>query len=358
LAKTTRVAGDLDLRVIALNDGKTNEDFKAWFPLDLRTFPVSGTERFGLAHGLYGDLQSSNPDLLHLHGLWKYPAVVARRWARHSGRPYLVSTHGMLEPWALQQSRLLKGIANVLYQRACLQEAFCIRATSMMEAESIRKAGYRNLIALVPNGVEPPDSTVPKSPKPLGQRKRALFLSRIHPKKGLLNLIKAWHVLAPKDWELAVVGPDDGGHLAKVRALVRQCGLQGRVDFAGDVRGQGRTRIYDGADLFVLPSYSENFGLVIAEALSCGVPVITTRATPWQDIEQHQCGWWTDMGAEPLIEALRQAFALSSDELSQMGARGRKLILEKYTWPPIGRSMVEVYHWMLGRRGKPACILD
>ena len=108
----------------------------------------------------------------------------------------------------------------------------------------------------------------------------------------------------------------------------------------------------------MLPTFSENFGLVIAEALACEVPVITTRATPWQELDDHRCGWWIETGVEPLVAALREAFALDPSTLHEMGVRGRSLIEQKYTWEPIGRSMLEVYEWMLGRRPKPACIID
>jgi glycosyltransferase involved in cell wall biosynthesis len=134
------------------------------------------------------------------------------------------------------------------------------------------------------------------------------------------------------------------------------CKLQQQVVFLGAVWGAARTQLYHEADLFVLPSFSENFGLVIAEALSCEVPVITTRATPWREIQQHRCGWWIEIGVEPLVAALKEAMKLSPDQLSQMGTRGRKLVASKYDWRAIGQRMVETYEWMLHRRDKPDCI--
>lgn len=365
LAKSTSRIEKLDLRIIGLTDRHTNQDFKEWFPLDVRTHAIRGWKRFGYAPGLYRDLRNSAPDLVHLHGLWKYPSVVVRRWASHSGRPYLVSPHGMMEPWALQQAHWRKGMANFLYQSPCLNGAACIRATSQMEADSIRLAGYVNPIAIIPNGVELPILQKAEGGGRKSEIRRALFLSRIHPKKGLINLVKAWAEIRKSkirnqklsDWELVIAGPDEGGHLAEVKALVEACGLQQQVFFPGEIRGAARTRLYREADLFILPSFSENFGLVVAEALSCEVPVITTRATPWQEIPEHQCGWWIEVGVAPLVEALKEAFAIPSDQLFQMGVRGRKLIAEKYDWTPIGQRMVEVYEWMLHRRSKPDCVV-
>jgi glycosyltransferase involved in cell wall biosynthesis len=172
----------------------------------------------------------------------------------------------------------------------------------------------------------------------------------------LLNLVTAWTDLRPKGWELLIVGPDEGGHSAELQATVAAAGMQRDILFPGEAWGDARTDLYAGSDLFVLPSFSENFGLVIAEALSCEVPVITTRATPWQELQDLRCGWWIETGVDPLMRALREAFSLPPQALHEMGRRGRQLIESNYTWEPIGRQMLEVYEWMLGRREQPACV--
>lgn len=357
LSQSVRLAGGVRLKVLGLADAKTAEDIKCWEPLDVQTFPVFGPERFGYAPGLVRELKASKPQLIHLHGLWKHSTFAVWRWARRTRTPYVVSPHGMLEPWALKQSRIRKAMAAWLYQMPCLRRATCIRATSRMEVESVRLAGFRNPIALVPNGVVIPDepSAVHKG---LSRPKRALFLSRIHPKKGLLNLVRAWKAVLPVGWQLDIVGPDEGGHLAEVQAAVQQSGIGELVHFPGEVWGDARWRLYGESDLFVLPSFSENFGLVIAEALACGVPVITTRATPWEEIEHHRCGWWIDTGVEPLAQALKEATSMPPAQLSEMGQRGRRLIAERYAWGPLGRKMVQVYQWMLGCEPKPDCVIE
>jgi len=127
-------------------------------------------------------------------------------------------------------------------------------------------------------------------------------------------------------------------------------------EYVGPVAGEAKWNLYRDADLFVLPSHSENFGLVVAEALACGVPVITTRGTPWEDLVTHRCGWWTEIGVEPLANALREALRLSDEERQHMGRRGRKLVEENYTWPAAAKKMVAVYRWMLGEGQKPECV--
>ena len=381
------VGHQFQVDVIGTRDRHTDQDAELWQPLAVRTHTIWGPKRFGYARGKTADLFASNPDLVHVHGMWQYPSIAVLRWARRTGKPYIVSPHGMIEPWSLQQSRFKKRLAGWLYQWPCLEKAFCLRATSTLEAQSIRLAGFKNLIALIPNGVDVPEvggrrsddggrpgevanqglhgpgkaeSGIQKS-----EVRRALFLSRIHPKKGLLNLVKAWAAVQKAQgarrkesaWELLIVGPDEGGHLAEVRAAVRAAGLEKQILFQGEVMGEAKTRLYCESDLFVLPSFSENFGLVIAEALSCGVPVITTHATPWEELETHRCGWWIETGVESLVKALREATALSDVERSEMGRRGRQLIEDRYTWPAISRQMGAVYEWMLGAGPKPDCVV-
>jgi len=276
----------------------------------------------------------------------------------------------MLEPWSLQQSKWVKRLAALLYQGACLEKATCIRATSDLEKEGIRKAGYRNRIAVIPNGVELPSLPAETGVCDARTPRVALFLSRIHPKKGLLNLLRAWAVVQGaeargrksavrgqgSEWGLRIVGPDECAYLAELKTEAERLGITETVQFRGRAYGAARTRCYLDADLFVLPSYSENFGLVIAEALACQVPVITTRATPWSELETARCGWWIETGVDPLVAALRDAFSRAPAELCQMGEAGRRLITTKYTWGPIGRNMLEVYEWAVSRGPKPGCV--
>ena len=369
LSQSVYAVGGIELNIIALEDDRSADDAPRWVPLPTSVHEVRGPEAFGYAPGLLPDLMALDPEVLHAHGIWKYPSVAVNQWHKRTRRPYIVSPHGMLEPWSLRNSRIKKRIAMWLYEGACLRNATCLRATSMMEVESIRAAGFRNQIALIPNGVEMPpawavrESTVPAGDSDqgegMGERpvKTALFLSRIHPKKGLLNLVDAWRQLAPSDWRLLIVGPDEGGHLAEVQRAVKQAGLGKSVEFPPEAWGDARWNYYRDADLFVLPTFSENFGLVIVEALACGVPVITTHGAPWEELQTRRCGWWIETGVEPLVVALRQAMATAPNELHAMGERGRDLVTQRYAWEPIGEMMAVTLHWLAGRAPKPEWII-
>jgi len=358
---------NVDINVLSLKDQFSTVDMPQWDPLEVYVYPVIGPARFGWSPGLARHLMASNTEIVHLHGVWQYLTMALLRWSRQTGRPYMVSPHGMLEPWALRSSRYRKAVVSWLFQNDCLNGANCLRATAETEVESIRLAGFRNPVVLIPNGVPFPEILPVRPPRPEPARKRALFVSRIHPKKGLLNLVHAWAKLLKteagprlaREWELVLVGPDEGDHLAQVMGEVRAAGLEQHISYQGQVwEKTAKNACYASADLFVLPTFSENFGLVIAEAMSCGLPVITTHGTPWAELETHRCGWWIETGEEPLFQALRSALDLPLETLREMGLRGRNLIEEKYSWKKPGRQLAETYEWLAGRRDRPDFVVD
>jgi glycosyltransferase involved in cell wall biosynthesis len=305
--------------------------------------------------------------LLHDNGLWLPTNHMAAGIARKMRIPLVISPRGMLTPWALKFRGFKKRIAWSLYQRRDLQVAAVLHATSRQEAEEFRALGLTQPVAVIPNGVElPPEIRKSAIGNRKSETKTVLFLSRIHPKKGLLDLASAWaHVKESEignrkseigSWRVVVAGGDENGHLEQVRAETRKLKLENDFEFVGEVADDKKWELYRSADLFVLPTKSENFGIVIAEALASSVPVITTRGTPWEDLTTCQCGWWVDIGVKPLADAMREAVNLSDQERREMGARGRELITGKYSWPAIAARMTSVYEWMLGKASKPGCL--
>jgi glycosyltransferase involved in cell wall biosynthesis len=293
--------------------------------------------------------------IIHNHDLWLPSNHAAARVARRLGIPLVIQPHGTLAPWALAHRAWKKRLAWALYQRRDLETASLFVATSDQEAESIRKVGLRQPIAIIPIGIDLPASVEPIHREVM--TRHALFLSRIHPVKGLLNLVAAWDQVRPKGWKMIVAGPDEENHRVQVERAVKNAKLEQDFEFVGPVTGVAKEMLYREADLFILPTFSENFGIVIAEALSYGVPVITTHGAPWQTLVTNGCGWWVEVGAQPLAEAIRRAVALSDAERHEKGKRGRAFVETELSWPEIASEMLAVYDWIGGIGTKPKYVL-
>jgi glycosyltransferase involved in cell wall biosynthesis len=286
--------------------------------------------------------------LCHGHGLWELPIHQMAIRARNTNIPYIISPHGMIEPWALSQGRLKKILALKLYQRRDLEKAVCLHATSEMEAISIRRLGLRNPIAIIPNSIE--NTTSINSLNKL-KNKKVLFLSRIHPKKGIENLIAAWKNIPSFvrfDWTLEIIGNGESDYINQLKSIVIKDGLSESVKILDPVFNDKKKEVYQSADIFVLPTFSENFGMVVAEAMSFGIPVITTKGAPWEELETRNAGWWIDIGVEPLTQALIHAISTPKEQLIEMGLNGRKLIEEKYTIQKVSKRMNQLYQWAAG----------
>jgi glycosyltransferase involved in cell wall biosynthesis len=295
-------------------------------------------------------LISKKDDLLfHDNGVWLPYSGLILDLAQHNSSPVITSTRGMLEPWAMDYGRLRKKAAWHLYQKGRLEKNNVLHATSRAEAGHLRDLGLRVPIAVIPNGtVIPQLSNYKRTDK--NRKKTLLFLSRIHPKKGLLNLVKAMAVIQPASWEITIAGYDEAGHQKVVEDAARKSGVEAYFNFIGPVDDAHKWEVYQAADVFILPSYSENFGMVIAEALASGKPVITTTGTPWKDLIDYNCGWWIDPTLEDLISCLTDVFSREDQLLIEMGNNGRELVTKKYSWPVIAKELSEVYSWMLGKR--------
>jgi len=301
-------------------------------------------------------LKQTGADVAHVHGLWNGFSQAVPGASARCGIPYIVSTHGMLEPWAWAYHAWKKRPIWWLWERRFLKRAALLHATAESEVIGLRALGLRNPVAVIPPGVNM--ALKPVSPTfNQGRDKKErllLFLSRVHPKKGLLNLVKAWSQVRPQGWCVVVAGPDQGGHLAEIQAAVNDAGLKNDFRFLAPVSGDAKWNLLKSADIFVLPTHSENFAIVVIEALACGIPVLTTKGAPWEQLVTRDCGWWVDIGVEPLAAALREATSLSDQQRYEMGQRGRRLVEEKYAWPKIARDLLATYNWVLdGKLGNP-----
>lgn len=306
----------------------------------------------------------SRPDLVHIHGIWS-PAL-AKRWLywRMRNVPCVVSSHGMLEPWALAHKCLKKKVAWHIYQRFILNRVAVLHATSVREADNLRQLGLKVPILMIPWGIAMPDKREAGAEKvrfvgetpTLIESRTALFVGRIYPVKGLPLLVEAWAKVRPRGWKVKIVGPDEAGHRAEVEALIHQAKLEADFEFTGAMAGEALRKTYEYADLFILPSHTENFGLVVGEALAHGLPVITTQGAPWELLETARCGWWAPVSVDGIAAALDDATRRSPEELIAMGERGRAVVAERFSWDLIATQFVECYQWLRGEGPKPGCV--
>lgn len=302
---------------------------------------------------------SSPPDVVHMHGLWLYPQYLGRCLAAQWGCPYVITLHGMLEPWGVKYHAWRKRLSWWFFDKKTLNGATAVVATADTEAENIRLAGVKvPLVVIAPDvgfdgdfkGWQHNDNFGRKKRSNNGasHKKQMLFMSRLHPSKGLMMLVEAIAQLRPTDWHITVAGPDELGHRQAVEDYARRCGVSDWFEFIGDVQGNDKWSLLPSADLFVLPSHSENFGLVVAEALYVGVPVVTTSATPWKKMTEYKCGWICQPEVADLTRVLGVALKCSDGERREMGARGARWVREEFAE---GRSVakhVELYERVVG----------
>lgn len=338
-----------EVHVISLSEGQDTSVGAEWAPVDVAVVEKVGPRSFGYSPGWYNLLEILCPDLVHVNGLWMYHSLASLRWAKRV-RPRVVTPHGMLMPWAFRYRRWKKLPIWLLWEKRGLQ-ASVLHVTSEQEAVNIRALGLRAPVAVIPHGIDCPHPLMLS--RPTNAVRRAIFLGRLHPVKGLVNLIEAWRQVRPRGWRLAIAGPDECGHLADLRRAVRNATLEGCIEFHGPLYGVQKQDFLTSSDLFILPSFSENFSVVVGEALASGIPVITTRGTPWKCLEDYNCGWWVDVGVEPLARAISEATQCTSQELRAMGERGRRLVEERFSWPKVAGQMKALYKWVLGGGPRP-----
>ena len=284
-------------------------------------------------------------DILHDNGMWlPHNHRIANLAARYN-IPRVVSTRGMLEPWAINHKWVKKSVAWWLYQRRDLKRAHCHHASAEAEGRNVQSLGLGVPVRVIPNGVDLPELDSPAERR--CDRKKALFLGRIHPVKGLPMLIKAWARVRPQGWYLQIAGPNEAGHLIAVKNEVLAAGLGETVSCMGPISGPMKQAALLDADLFVLPTYSESFGMSIAEALAHGLPVLTTTGAPWPMLQQHGCGWWVDATVDGIADGLRQATSSDSETLQAMGRKGRAFVKAEYRWEHIARQFIVTYESIL-----------
>ncbi|MCG8448183.1 MAG: glycosyltransferase [Pirellulales bacterium] len=364
LAQAIAVDPHVNLEVLGIEDEHSREDLSEWKPVPTQVFPTYGPRAISYAPSLLKRLCELDPHLVHTHGLWVYTSVAAKKWAQRTGRPLLISPHGMLDPWAIRNSRWKKRLAGWLYENAHLRQANCLHALCESEAKAIREFGLDNPITIIPNGIYLPTS-LPEI-KPVWQSKLAdgdkvlLFLSRIHPKKNLVGLLQGWSRVksGTKPWHLAIAGLDEGGHELQLRQLSQQLGIEKKVHFIGPQFGPAKAAAYHHADAFVLPSFSEGLPMVVLEAWAYRLPALITPECNLP--EGTQAGAVIETRTDPadIARSLERLFTMSVGERETIGEKGRRLVEDRFTWQQVAVQMRRLYDWLLQGGAPPETIWD
>ena len=384
-----RAEARINVRVLGLRDPFTEMDIDSWAPVPVRVFHPLGPRAFGFAPGLFRELCALNPDLVHVHGIWQFTSLAALSWRRKTGGPLLISAHGMLDGWALRNARCKKVISWLAYERAHLRSATCIRALCDAEAKSIRALGLKNPVCVLPNGVDLPNQYAPsQSPEvwqtgtyrresatgsfpadcPFGKRKMLLYLGRIHPKKGLANLLKAWATMREQNqWVLILAGWDQGGHEAELKNLAGALRIRWAeslssdsdvsVLFPGPQFGSAKQRCLAACDAAILPSYSEGLPMALLEAWAHRKPVLMTPQCNLPEGFAAGAALPILPQAGAIAIGLRQLFQTNRETLQAMGSRGFAIASTRFAWPKIVAELKSVYFWMTAQAPKPDCVL-
>ena len=363
------VSANLEARVFSMSDPNSALDVLKWRPLSVRTFRPQ-SRSWGYSDQLLPALLDANLDILSTHGLWKYCSVASGRWHRQTHRPYIVHPHGMLEPWALQNARWKKRIAALLYEDRHLHRAACLRALCEAEAQSIRTYGLRNPIGVIPNGVDLPrltESSVAAPVSPASQtfaqgRKILLYFGRLHPKKNVANLIRAWrqalnsYPSARENWTLAIAGWDQAGYGLELKTLTNDYRLAASVRFLGPLFDQEKDAAYRACDAFILPSLSEGLPVAVLEAWAYAKPVLMTAECNLP--EGFTAGAAVQIGrtAAEIAAGLNQLSEMSDSDRKIMGGHGHTLVATKFSWARISEQMRSVYEWALGGGPRPEAV--
>jgi glycosyltransferase involved in cell wall biosynthesis len=310
--------------------------------------------------------QTVSDSVVHQHGIWTGISRVTKLMRKVNRTPAIVAPHGSLEQWALNKSLWKKRIALSLYEKNNLHSASCLHACSEQEVTGFRNFGLKNPIAVIPNGISHSwikssgDADAFRLKFNLPPEKHImLFLSRISPVKGLPMLMEALNAVRQHlgDWFLLVAGSNEFNHQTEVLAKIKELQLKQYVQFTGLLTGQAKRDAFAAAEFFVLPSKREAAPVVILEALGAGIPALATKGAPWEDLVRYRCGWWTEVSADGIAGALKDAISCAPEQLRAMGARGKELVATNYTWTKSAKMTIELYEWLLGRRERPDFVI-
>jgi len=354
---------------IKLKDNEIN-DICEQNSIQIITTEYNGFKFLKYSNKLYHNIVNEITDktILHTQSLWNYPPYCAFQISKEYKVPLIMSIRGNLYDWNLNKSKWKKDLSLKLFQMKMFKEASCLHATEINELKAIRKLGIKTPVALISNAIEIEEfenlSTKEEAKKNLNldkDKRYILFMSRIYSKKGLEYLVNSFIHIEHNfpEWEILIAGPIyDKPYFEKINQNIKKSKINNKVHYFGMVNGKKRLDLFASSDLFILPAHTENFGMVIGEAMACGLPVITTKGTPWEILNKKNAGWWIELEDESITNALEEAMLKTKVQLNKMGLNGYKIIKEDFTWNRVASQMKELYSWLLNKRKKPDFVFE
>ena len=294
---------------------------------------------------------ADNYDLIHIHSLFSYPTFTACRAARNRKVPYLLRPLGTLSPWSIAYKAWRKKLYYGLIEHENLSAAAAIQATSHLEAQGIEQLGFGSKTHIIPLGInfQPPSHQKDFSIPP-----KILFLSRLHPTKALPVLLESLLILQREGIHLSllIAGDGDPHYRRRLEKQVEELGLMKQVKFLAFVEGEAKIRVFNEADIFVLPSYQESFGIAVAEAMAAGLPVVVSdQVGIAPEIQEYGAGVVVPCSAASLAGGLK-SIIMNPFLRQQMGKRGKELVQDKFSWEKVTPKLVSLYKMILD--GKPS----
>lgn len=325
-------------------------------------YGIPGLKQLGFSTDIHRIVRKENADIIHQQGIWMYYSYATLVEKRMNSRcKVIIEPHGMLDPWAVHNSGWKKKIVGRLFEYKNLQTADCIHALCQSEYESIRKFGLKNPVAIIPNGI-----TLPSNPKfeRIHEKNILLFVGRIHPKKGIKELILGLAIVKKRNpalfnsWEIHIAGWDQNGHINELKQIVENHNLTNEVKFVGPLYGEAKEKALCRANAFILPSFSEGLPMSVLEAWAYELPVVMTDFCNISKGFEHNCAVKINPTPNDICEKLITLFQMSEMELSEMGKHGKKLVSQSFTWEVVAKETIELYKYLLGESPKPSFVYE
>jgi glycosyltransferase involved in cell wall biosynthesis len=363
-------AKGVPVHVVSLVDEHTEADLPKWLPLLPSCNKVFGPKIVGFSFSFFKNLLNTGANVGHIHSIWSYTTFALYKWAVRKKAPYLVSPNGMLDDWAINNSKWKKDLALFLGVRKILNRAACIQVNTLHEYHSVRKFGLTNPVCKISNGVNLPTLSMhyssPWEKIPAARNKKILlYLSRIHPKKGVHVLLEAWKDLklenpaAMADWHLVIVGFqfNEDAYENKLLSYIKDQTLQDEVSVLPGQYGEDMDACYANCDTFILPSFSEGVPMAVLHAWSFAKPAIITGECNLPEGFEYGAAVKIDPELSSIKKGILEIVNSSGERTKHIGQQARKLVEDKFSWTSVAAQLLEVYEWVHAGGKTPSAMI-